>query len=111
MLGAWRRLVASDGRVRIEALAGEVGWSRQHLAARFRAQVGLSPKVVARIARLHRAVTLLTSPTPPPWSAVAQLRGYADQAHLNRDFRALTGSTPAEYVPTRPLPFTVVGSR
>lgn len=95
---AWRRVLASAGRVRVDALADEVGWTRQHLTARFRDQVGLTPKVVARVARLHRAVSLLTRPSPPSLAEVAHLCGYADQPHLNRDFRALTGCTPGEHL-------------
>ncbi|WP_233438514.1 AraC family transcriptional regulator [Actinokineospora spheciospongiae] len=79
------------------AVADEIGWTRQHLSTRFREQVGLTPKAVARIARLHRAVTLLNHPSALPLAEVAHRCGYTDQPHLNRDFRALTGCTPTEY--------------
>ncbi|WP_424186113.1 helix-turn-helix transcriptional regulator [Actinokineospora sp. G85] len=91
--GAWQRLTESAGRLRISDLADEVGWTRQHLSARFRAQIGLPPKSVARIVRLHHATTLLSH---LPLAEVAHRCGYADQAHLNRDFRALTGASPTE---------------
>jgi transcriptional regulator GlxA family with amidase domain len=81
--------------VRIDALADEVGWTRRHLNARFREQIGLSPKEVARLARLHRAASLL--PGASDWAEVAHRCGYADQSHLNRDLRALTGCAPTEY--------------
>src|SRR6266542_245635 len=55
---AWNRLSATNGRIRVDALATEVGWSRRHLAARFRRNVGLTPKLVARILRFRRAVGL-----------------------------------------------------
>jgi AraC-like DNA-binding protein len=55
---AWRRLVESDGRVTVGALASELGWSRRHFGALFRAEVGLPPKRVARIARFRRALSL-----------------------------------------------------
>ncbi|MFE9636186.1 hypothetical protein [Streptomyces sp. NPDC006463] len=45
----WRRTLGSRGRVRVEALADEVGWSRQLLWARFRSQLGVTPKRVARL--------------------------------------------------------------
>lgn len=96
--GAWQRLMTSPGRLRISTLADEIGWTRQHLNVRFREQIGLTPKTVARIARLHHAATLLTRPSPPSWSDVAHRCGYADQPHLNRDFRTLTGCTPTEYL-------------
>jgi AraC-like DNA-binding protein len=96
---AWHRLVTSGGRLRIGTLADEIGWTRQHLATRFSQDFGLSPKTVARISRLHQAAMMMVEPSAAPWSQIALDCGYADQAHLNRDFRALTGSTPTEYVP------------
>ncbi len=91
---AWDRLLASP--VRIDALAEEVGWSRQHLKVRFRDQIGLNPKTVGRIARLNRTMALLNRASSQSWSEIAYLGGYSDQAHLTRDFRALTGCTPTE---------------
>ncbi|WP_409463988.1 helix-turn-helix domain-containing protein [Amycolatopsis sp. GA6-003] len=91
---AWHRLTSSA--IRVDAAAAEVGWTRQHLTARFREEIGLSPRTVGRIARLHRAVSRL--PAARSWAELAVLCGYADQSHLNRDFRSLTGCTPTEYV-------------
>ncbi|EWC61317.1 Transcriptional regulator, AraC family [Actinokineospora spheciospongiae] len=90
-------LLTAKAPTRVAAVADEIGWTRQHLSTRFREQVGLTPKAVARIARLHRAVTLLNHPSAPPLAEVAHRCGYTDQPHLNRDFRALTGCTPTEY--------------
>ena len=94
---AWRQLVRSGGRVRIRALACELGWSPRRLIDRFRDQVGLPPKAVARVIRFDRAVTALSSGTPRI-AEVAAACGYADQAHLARDVRALGGITPGELV-------------
>lgn len=91
---AWEALTVSSGRMDIATLADQVGWTRQHLSVRFREQVGLTPKTVARIARLHHATSLLSVGTPPPLADVAQRCGYADQPHLHRDFRSLTGCAP-----------------
>ena len=46
---ALQALDASGGTLRIDDLAAQLGVSRQHLAARFRDQVGLSPKLYARL--------------------------------------------------------------
>ncbi|MCU1681925.1 MAG: AraC family transcriptional regulator [Amycolatopsis sp.] len=100
--GAWQLVMASPRRLRISTLAEQIGWTRQHLNVRFREQIGLTPKTVARIARLHHAASLLSQPMPPSWSDVAQRCGYADQPHLNRDFRTLTGCTPTEYLTDAP---------
>ena len=93
---AWTyaRLVRADGRLAVGPLAAEVGWSRRHLAARWRRDVGLGPKAVARVLRFQRAVRLLREGRD--LADVAYDCGYADQPHLNREFRALGGGTPRE---------------
>ena len=96
---AWARLQATGGAVRIGALTAELGCSRRHLAARFREQVGVPPKTVARIVRFRRALTLLRGGADP--AAAAYATGYADHPHLNREFRALAGATPVTFVQDR----------
>jgi AraC-like DNA-binding protein len=100
---AWARLQASGGAVEIAALAGEVGWSRRHLAGRFRREVGLPPKAVARILRFQRVERTLRANHGRGLADVAYACGYADQAHLNRDFREFAGTTPTDYA-ARMLP-------
>jgi AraC-like DNA-binding protein len=92
---AWRALVDSGGRARIGALADHLGRSRRHLIARFREQVGLSPKTVARILRFGRVVETLRRDRNVALAALAQDCGYYDQAHLTRDCRSFAGLTPA----------------
>jgi AraC-like DNA-binding protein len=103
---AWRRLEETGGRLAVEALARELGCSRRHLAARFREQVGLAPKTVARVLRFHRAVNLLRSAQTTRWVDIAHECGYYDQSHFNRDFRDLAGTSPGEIVASL-LPGTV----
>jgi AraC-like DNA-binding protein len=91
---AWRRLWRSGGRVRIGAVAADLGWSRKRLVAAFREQVGLPPKTAARILRFDAAMEMLKARPGVRWSEVALACGYADQAHLAREVRALSGSTP-----------------
>jgi AraC-like DNA-binding protein len=93
---SWNELRRSAGRVPIGALADELGWSHRRLIARFREQVGMAPKAVARVMRFDRAVHAMRS----PGRALAEIAydcGYFDQAHLNRDFRALAGTTPTAF--------------
>jgi len=91
---SYARLAAADGRVAAGALADEVGWSRRHLAARWRRDVGMGPKAVARVLRFQRALRLLRE--GHGLADVAYDCGFADQPHLNREFRTLGGSTPGE---------------
>jgi AraC-like DNA-binding protein len=95
---AWERLVAAGGAAPIGRLAREVGWSHKHLTARFKQQVGLPPKTVARLLRLEGVWRRMDVPRPLDWGQIAADAGYADQAHLIRDFREFTGTTPARFV-------------
>ncbi|MFI6151564.1 helix-turn-helix domain-containing protein [Kitasatospora sp. NPDC051170] len=89
---AWRRMLTSRGRVRVDALATEVGWSRKRLWSRFRSQIGLTPKRAAQLVRFDHAAHLLAAGNPAAWVAAAS--GYADQSHLHREVQAFTGTTP-----------------
>ena len=99
---AWRQLALSGGRVRVAALAGEIGWSRKHLAQRFAIEVGAGPKTAGRILRFARARRTIDAGArahgPVDWAGLAAELGYADQAHLIREFRAMAGVTPADYL-------------
>jgi AraC-like DNA-binding protein len=98
---AWRRLHASGGAVTVSALAEELGCSRRHLTAGFRDHVGLSPKRVARILRFGRVVALLQRGGGHRLGEIAAACGYADQPHLNRDFRAFAGASPGDWLARR----------
>jgi len=89
------RLSSSHGAARVGTLAAEVGWSRRHLSARFRSELGLAPKTVARLARVEHATRLLRAGRP--LADVAYAAGYADQPHFNRDFREFVGCSPREF--------------
>jgi AraC-like DNA-binding protein len=93
---AWRRIAATRGRVRIEHLAAELGWSRKRLWSRFHAQIGLRPKRAARLVRFDHAVHDLVAGQDV--ASVAAERGYTDQSHLHRDVLAFTGLTPGTVV-------------
>ena len=71
----------------VGVLAQELGRSRRHLAASFREQLGMPPKALARLLRFERAVERLRG-----GADLAELAldcGYYDQAHFNRDFKAV----------------------
>ena len=94
---AWSILERTHGRAPIGRICDRLGRSRRHLAARFREQVGLPPKTVARIMRFNRAVHLL-GPSADRLADIAFECGYYDQAHLNRDFREFAGVSPGAFV-------------
>jgi AraC-like DNA-binding protein len=98
---AWRRIQAAGGNIDIGALTREIGCSRKYLIARFHDEIGLPPKLVARIQRFHRVRQLLDSQTDVSWVEIAYRCGYYDQAHFNRDFRQFAGCTPRELLRRR----------
>jgi AraC-like DNA-binding protein len=88
----WRRTLISRGRVRVDGLAAEVGWSRKRLWSRFRSQLGITPKLAARLVRFDHAAHLLAAGRPA--ARVAAETGYVDQSHLHREVKAFTGLPP-----------------
>jgi AraC-like DNA-binding protein len=75
---------------RVDRAAAELGTSRQYVARVVRQRTGLPPKVLARVLRLRR---LLADPCGVSLAILAQRHGFADQSHLAREVRALTGRT------------------
>ncbi|MBK1788528.1 helix-turn-helix domain-containing protein [Prauserella cavernicola] len=87
------RLDAGAPRVS-DALDG-LGVGERQLRRRFTLAVGYGPATYLRVARLRRAIALAGS--SGDLASLAAAAGYADQAHLSRDCRELTGSTPGAY--------------
>jgi AraC-like DNA-binding protein len=92
---AWHRLVASSGRSSIASIVQEVGWSQRHFIAQFRHEIGVSPKVFARMLRFGRVVRAIRA-GQTDLADLAIASGYYDQSHLNRDVREFAGTTPGE---------------
>jgi len=101
---AWRKLRAVSGAVRVSALAAETGWSERYLSTRFRAETGMSPKAAARVFRFTAARGRMADAAVSPSAAGLSLAdlaaecGYYDQAHLAREFRALAGCPPTQWL-------------
>ncbi|MEO1367232.1 MAG: helix-turn-helix domain-containing protein [Acidobacteriota bacterium] len=86
----------SLGRVPIARLQRESGFSATRFNQRFRDQLGVTPKRYARLVRFRAALDRLD-----PSISLADLAhglGYADQAHMNRDFRSLAGCSPTAVI-------------
>jgi AraC-like DNA-binding protein len=98
---AWHQLLRTGGTARISDLAAETGWSGRHLTSRFRTEIGLTPKAAARVVRFDRARHLLITKAQDSGYHLADLAaacGYFDQAHLAREFRALAGCPPSQWI-------------
>jgi AraC-like DNA-binding protein len=91
--------LGTTGACAIGELCRETGYSQRWLIERFRAAVGLPPKVYARILRFQTALGLAARAPRLPWARLAATCGYSDQAHLSREFQAIAGLTPGSYAP------------
>ena len=58
-------------------------------------------QTAARLVRFERVWRRLDRPQPPAWADLAREAGYADQAHLVREFHRFTGTTPTEFLARR----------
>ena len=94
-----RRITEDPGLQRVAQLAGASGLSERKLQRLFSDYVGVSPKWVMRRARLHEAARRVEAdgPASVDWAVLAADLGYADQAHLTRDFTATLGVPPTRY--------------
>ena len=95
---AWAAARRLEQGVRVSALGAELGISERQLRRRFDEAVGYSPKTLARVLRFQRFLRAASRDTN--LGALAAQAGYADQAHLTRDCRELSGTTPARLLAT-----------
>ncbi|MBC9712920.1 helix-turn-helix transcriptional regulator [Streptomyces sp. TRM66268-LWL] len=97
---AWQLLERSGGNLPVARIAQETGWSHGYLVRKFTQQVGLTPKTAGRVLRFHRATGLMARGAVD-LSALTAACGFYDQAHLNREFRALAAITPGQIAAAR----------
>ena len=86
---------------RIAPLVRETGWSDDRFQRHFRRRLGMGPKRYARLLRFRAVVDEAHASLAIDWSRVAADNGYADQAHLTREFREFAGMTPAVFMAAR----------
>lgn len=80
---------------RVSGVARELGVTERTLHRDVRAATGLAPKTLARVLRFQRTLAALKAATTPDLCAAALDGGYADQSHMSREFRHLSGLPPA----------------
>lgn len=97
---AVRGIVANGGRSEVSQLATSLGLTRQHLARRFAAYVGVTPKMLSRVMRMRETLRRARA-SAVNWAGIAADLGYSDQSHLVSEFRSLTGLTPSRWAASR----------
>jgi AraC-like DNA-binding protein len=83
----------------VHRVARTVGMSERTLHRELVRWSGLAPKPLARILRMQRCLAALRAGRAP-LAPLALRLGYADQAHMTRELKALAGVTPRQIVPT-----------
>jgi AraC-like DNA-binding protein len=96
MAWAWRTMAISHGRIPVHELARDIGFSRRHFGERFTSEFGVAPKAAARVFRFEHACRLFLRVRRI--ADVAAASGFHDQAHMVREWHALAGCTPREWI-------------
>lgn len=91
------RIAADPGLLRVDELAAALGIGMRRLQRIFAEYVGVGPKWVIRRYRMQEAADRAEAGTGVDWAALSAELGYADQAHLVRDFSRVIGISPAQY--------------
>jgi len=96
MIAAAVRWLARHPAGRVADLARLLELGERRLQRRFAAAVGYGPKTFQRVLRLQRVLALAGRAARPemPLAALAAAAGFADQPHMSREVRALTGRSP-----------------
>ena len=98
--GLYSAIKVSQGMLPLAGAYDDIGLSARHINARFKASVGVSPKVLCRIYRLEALLEGI-DPSSVNWADLAHRFGYFDQAHFNREFRLFSGLSPSAYLEQR----------
>lgn len=90
---ALAQLALPGNCIKVAELAFRAGISARQLERRSLNYVGVSPKLLARIARFQQALRMKVI-DKATWSYVAHHLDYFDQTHMIRDFRDFAGDAP-----------------
>ena len=102
--GIVARVADEPDLTRVSELAETLGTSVRRLQRLFAEYVGVGPKWVIRRYRLHEVTERMAAGGRIDWARLAFDLGYADQAHLSRDFTAVVGESPTAYAMRYPEP-------
>lgn len=98
IMGAAVHLFGSLGRGNLHELSGQCRLSVRHFERRFKQELGMTPKLFARITRFQMALDAKLSSPQRTWLRIAHQFGYHDQMHMIRDFKDLSGDSPERFI-------------
>lgn len=94
-LGLFRNIHTAPA---IADLADEIGISSRRFIQLFSNEVGLTPKIFARVRRFQNVLLQLRNAREIEWADLAAGCGYFDQAHFIHDFKEFSGINPTTYL-------------
>jgi AraC-like DNA-binding protein len=94
LIRAARQVHARSGCIAVADLAERTGLGLRQFERRFRNEIGMPPKLYARVVRFERALRLKAMSPALSWTHVAHDLGYHDQMHMVHDFICLSGESP-----------------
>lgn len=89
----------SHGQIQVKEVALKSSYSERQLNRLFLAQIGMNVKDFARLTRFNYVLKHIQK-SPCFFAALSQQAGYFDQAHFDKDFKAISGVTPQKYLKT-----------
>jgi transcriptional regulator GlxA family with amidase domain len=98
-------------RMPVRELAGRLGLSERQLLRRCVDALGYGPKTLDRILRFQRFRALAAQRPDLGLARLAAVAGYADQPHLTRECRRLSGESPPALLARRPMTVSVKTAR
>ena len=87
----------SQGQIGLAALADKMNIHRRNMERKFTSMIGISPKQLARVARLQAALKMIQQKKCNSLTEIAYENGYFDQAHFIKDFKEFTGMSPKSF--------------
>jgi AraC-like DNA-binding protein len=90
-------IAQSRGNLSLSHLQNRLGLSERTLERKFQQQVGISPKLFARISRFQASLQQLRTSGDVKLSDIAYDNGYTDQSYFIRSFKEFTGLSPRQF--------------
>lgn len=72
------------------------GWSERQWQRACQAELGVTPKLLGRLSRLHASVRLRARSDSVAWAGHALDAGFYDQSHMGLEYRQLAGVSPTQ---------------
>lgn len=99
LLLATKAISDNHGQLQVKEIARQSCYSERQLNRLFRTQIGMNVKDFARLTRFNYVLKHIQK-SPCFFAALSQQAGYFDQAHFDKDFKAISGVSPQDYLKT-----------